>query len=1626
MHEVVDNGGAGDLNGDDCDDGIECNGAETCQGATVIACEGICVGGDPITAGQPCIRATDCIGGGVCTGKVCAGTGAACNDNIECGSAVGTCQPGTPIDCTLGGQVCDENGDSTAICVPPCVDDAGCDDGITCNGVEVCEPSGLCSSPGNPCGQDAALCLEKKCLQGGPGITNTPCETFNDCVPTNPNSCGTNGPYCFFGRCCDSNATLIPNVAFAGCDPNSWYAGDNGSIVPGATPPCPVYGGGIGARLSDAQEFFATVGPTSLSPFPNAYTNSTLHKLGDDYAAVGAVPGVENFIALQYFRFAGGVSSLSNSRISFEFYDVNGNFVEDVFFPAARNVGGIQSVNVLNLAPSLKIPDQGFIVGHVLQSFGSITAPGEFFWISTDATDQGTNDPNVLYIANNLGAPSSVPNFLGVCAGGANDGIGCSTIAGAAADCPGGTCNPVPGVLAFELEGPTTPDAPRGGCCEPVSGACNELLIWECLGSGGNYLGDNIACASCANDSSNPGAACRTCSDTGLACTGAADCPTGTCDLNDSVCGRVCDDFLTPCASDADCAGIGNGLCGGGCQLNSSCGTGSCCIPSTGECQEDHTASTCATLGGTFQGLGTDCDPDCCVQPVLSGADNCESAPANIATIPSGAVCQQGPNNGLACSSTADCAGNPCERTVVLTVTGDNSSATSTFPAPDSCFPPNDAPGAELGWFEKITIVDPAVRADDTIGCGYLLVDHCCTNPVKIPAYRILYDNCPCGDTIFTKPNPNHPDRDADARGAPFCTLDNAWQQFGPLTAGDYWYPILSFLGGNFDQYQFHIRVEACPDAVCCVGSNCKIVNILECQDAGGSFLAPPNQSVGETFCTGQCGTGSCCTGPGECVDNEDPQQNSQIDMTQTFCENSLFGTYVGGRACFGGVCQSGTRVGQSCQIDSNCPGSVCVGDSLQLAQPSPCPVCETLGPNNCQANDDSVAQRGSDLGLPGGGVHVADDFIPLTPQIDSVCVWGVYSQPDADGAAVDCSAGIQDDFRIRVYAADATGMPDVNNVVAEVSVGPSNIVKKIVPNSSNEILAQIPLYAYQLDISATPITGLDASGATCDWLEVVNTLDGTCFWGWQTVDTANNDFSAIGGNGSYGPSSARNRDMAFCLSTDFLSGACGTPVGYCCTCDGTCTDENRRDCLATTSRWRIEDTCGTFTCEAGPPANDLCDNVVANVGVITPVVEGTVRFDNTCSNSDGNNNGVCSELGDVAQISGDIWYTFIAPEDGVVTFSTCAVGPASGGGIDTIIMAFRDDANPTQCRCPSTVDNGEDNQALAAWITDPPHTAGGCGITNTADENCDGVLNGAGGFISGDATAGDCFLIRVGGFPGQGSEEGAGTITITLQTGNAPPPPPPVDMSSAGDHGQRYLEISAAAGSVGPEVIRVKPLSTPGMTGAPTALYVSTPYTAPDGNTADPGKTFTAAQLVCDPVATDFSVFTSIAVYGAEVIPSKKTALAQYQIQRASASCPNLTTDETCWSTPLVVTQGVFGDVVIPFYSGSPGVFPDFKDISAYVNKFLGDPTVPSKAELQLGPNLVRPTVGIDFKDISRDVGSFLGGDFETALGITGFCTCPSSVTCGAVACTADNQCGAGELCIDGGCVDGCGRCTP
>ena len=121
----------------DCDDGLFCNGNETCR-------TGLCMDeADPCVDPAHCDEADD-----VCF---------ECVDNAECDDA---------NDCTTDECISDA-------CVnTPVADDTPCPDGIFCNGVETCQ-AGACTDQADPCideahcDEDADVCID--CIRLGDG-----------------------------------------------------------------------------------------------------------------------------------------------------------------------------------------------------------------------------------------------------------------------------------------------------------------------------------------------------------------------------------------------------------------------------------------------------------------------------------------------------------------------------------------------------------------------------------------------------------------------------------------------------------------------------------------------------------------------------------------------------------------------------------------------------------------------------------------------------------------------------------------------------------------------------------------------------------------------------------------------------------------------------------------------------------------------------------------------------------------------------------------------------------------------------------------------------------------------------------------------------------------------------------------------------------------------------------------------------------------------------------------------------------------------------------------------------------------------------------------------------------------
>ncbi len=178
----------------DCDDGVFCNGIETCVNES-------CQPGTDPCPGQMCSEASaacvECLMDEHCDDD------AFCNGPESC-NPDGDCEPG--LEPCVDFPHCDEAGDSCLACIGdgdcddanPCTDDTcvaneclftanegnSCDDGLYCNGPEECDTNGLCQPGADPCPEQ--MCREAdqacvNCLTGGDCDDNTFCNGAETC-----------------------------------------------------------------------------------------------------------------------------------------------------------------------------------------------------------------------------------------------------------------------------------------------------------------------------------------------------------------------------------------------------------------------------------------------------------------------------------------------------------------------------------------------------------------------------------------------------------------------------------------------------------------------------------------------------------------------------------------------------------------------------------------------------------------------------------------------------------------------------------------------------------------------------------------------------------------------------------------------------------------------------------------------------------------------------------------------------------------------------------------------------------------------------------------------------------------------------------------------------------------------------------------------------------------------------------------------------------------------------------------------------------------------------------------------------------------------------------------------------
>ncbi len=1537
-----------------CNDPFFCNGYELCDGF------GLCV---DIT-GQ--VRLA-------CDAGAKEGLGCAVDEDCPDGHCVEEKMPTDPCD-RFPALICDEDAvtgsvAATGACVTPCDPEAvvdTCDDGMDCNGVEQCTPQECVGSlAGNSCTTNAECGVEVGDLCGGVcrTISPPPCGTNAVCKEGTPYTCG-------WGRCCDPACS---REKLAGCT-GDWLAlGDRANTTEddgdcdilaapnlpnaGEDYDCPEYSSGI-VEGTSVVELLGPAGVGTCRPYK---------EIGDDYKLAGCTTGDEWFAATT-IRFVGGFPDGVGSRMRVTFYDMAGNFIEDVITSPAES--GTEVLRTVIFTESPVIPCEGYMALKPAEEFSQDNLSS---WWSTGVVEAGTNDPTRLWID---GAPC----------------LSCAELT-----------SPNPHILAFEIVGDYTSE-PVGACCDVESGVCTEEVRWDCEGSGNLYQGNGTGCIVCSNDpfvscstdeqciicdgGEREGEPCGanpdlcpnggTCNGTdciggdkdlceggdrdGEAC-GANACFAGTCDGTECV-GGANDGDPCDCPAGGTCLGDPCGCPGGTCddttgecnRPREACLKSACCDPA-GDCLETTggfctntgtcsvtTATTCAIAadcpsgetcvgadtclsdvdcdpetceapcepGSISQGFGTSCENNCCEQPIYAGWDTCALARTNVVVL------------------------NVTTTLQTLTFTGDNKQATFDDHTSGTCEAgifDEDGGTRDRGWWHAFSLDS----GDDN--CSDIRIDMCCSEPIHQPQWAFLYSDCdPCGGVYnnTTAPPPIGNGIDGNDRGDPFCPNDNLWQTWTRLRDGIYYHPIYTATGGHFGQYQLHITAVTCPVAACCLpDGSCELYNELDCDEAGGYWLGfgnlPSNLNPVISCEFGACDFGACCLGPGQCQDDDGA-------MDRDLCVTTLGGTYYGGAQC-------------------DYPKQ-------------PCPTCEIQGEANCQATVGAAAGNyagSSDLGIPPTGTAIADDFIPSGDSLKTICVWGTYMDDLGDGPTgsegyeqFECVWKVPDgdeSFRVRVYA-DSVPPGQPGALVGEQLVYGDAVGRGPVDSPgffwtgfnvhgwTLELPTAIPLIAdetHWLEVASNRnicpngecedgycVSG-DREGQSCN-------PDSTCWWSWyQTYqeDGFGNAWSLFGtddrpdqnmeiGSG-YVNGSGKSVDVQFCLGgpTGPLAFTLpDPPTGCCCDCEDTTTENVTlvhcelelggvwtRDALCSDEGTCFNEGDDCLGARGQIAAGGLnCQSAPGESGALV-VSDGLTGFDTTCYTTDGPE---FAGGGSESALGKDIWFAYTTTCTGELVASMCMSGNGDGG-YDSFMAMYHDPDFPDVCMCP-----GEGP---------PPSTTIG-----VSDEGCNGIADEGSGYMDGMIVfPGECYLVRLGGW-GRNSEAAAGAgrglvdiaCTASLCFPSTPPEPetlPDLFGNPISQKGRYLSFIAQDDGHTGYVRVTFVDLPAPYDSWNGVEMYVNPPLPycenagvstpvppateCPEAVGGLPSDTFLASTLSCSPPeAYDWASAGVVHVFDEGIVP-----LGIYHIQMADSSCS--TGVESSFSDPLVMQQTKWGDCV-------------------------------------------------------------------------------------------------------------------
>ena len=981
-----------------CDDGLYCNGADTCSGG---ACDQHV--GDPCLGGAECANVCDdtadscnvtagtaCTDdGNVCTDDQCDGSGAcghpantaACDDGLYCNGA-DTCSGGAcdqhAGDPCLGGaecnNVCDDTADSCNVvsgtaCTDEgnvCTDDqcdglgvcahpantAACDDGLYCNGADTCS-GGVCNHAGDPC-------------LGGPECANVCDNTSDSCNVTAGVACTDDGNVCTDDQCDGSGACGHP-ANTASCDDGLYCNGADtcsGGVCNHAGDPC-LGGPECDNVCDDAADSCNVVSGTACTDDGNVCTDDQCDGLGTCAHPANSAPCDDGLFCNGVDTCSGGVCNHAGDPC------LGGPECDNVCDEAADNC---------NVAAGTACGDP---------SDTACTNPDGCLGGTCQPNDEpsGTSCDDGLFCTGidtcdgigtclSQGDPCSSSGLL--CDDNADECVSCLSDAdcddglfcNGADTCSGGVCN--------HSDNPCLGGAECANVCDDAADNCNVVSGTACTDDGNVCTDDQCdGLGTCGHPANS--APC----DDGLFCNGADTCSGGVCNhagdpcQGGPECDNVCDDAAdncnvvsgTACGDPSDTACTHPDVClAGACQPNdepsgTSCddglfctgidvcdGVGSCLSPGD-PCDSfgllcDETADECVTcISDTECDDGIYCDgaEACSGGACTDGADPC---PGGICEEAAG-VCRDCANDadcddGLYCNGTETCAGGIC--------------ALGAYPCPGKVC--NEAR-------DECMLCELDSDCDDSLFC----------NGQEICAVGVCLEGVPaCPDAICNESGDNCSGctQDADCDDGLFCNGQESCDA-GTCLAGSDPCPGQPCNEGNdscaactqdadCDDGLFCDGMETCEGGSCISGDDpCPAQVCDESGDACTNCTVDADCNDG-LFCNGSesCSAGSCYPGLDPCpVQICDDVLNACMNCTLDgdcddgrFCnglESCVDGTcHVGLDPCPGAPCDESGDICTGCAQDADCDdGFFCNGTETCIAglcvpgiEPCPGQVC--------------------------------------------------------------------------------------------------------------------------------------------------------------------------------------------------------------------------------------------------------------------------------------------------------------------------------------------------------------------------------------------------------------------------------------------------------------------------------------------------------------------------------------------------------------------------------------------------------------------------------------------------------------------------------------------------------------